>query len=245
MSKLFEFEKPEVASALEHLEALNCANESVINGKRDSIMLSEKAIRAFQFFDVTLVSQFGVQGASDFLNTLPDIEPKLQLINYYLKERNLKNICINEAYMKYDNHPLISTCEGNNEITSSCEIDFKPENGIEKFDISFSITNQLDYVRPFVPIVVEAVFALSYGHLSLKKCRQEPVKKFFYFALDENSTDLITLQSFIDCRCFARGNIKISNIRFNVSVPKFRTLSPLSNRQSSRKLPVLLNMNAA
>ena len=245
MSLQFEFQKPHVATTLEYLEALNCANESVQIGRCDSIMLSEKAIRAFHFFDVTLVSQYGVQGAADFLNGFNEIEPNGKLIDYYLKERDLSNICINEAYLKYDTNPLRSRCEGNNDVSQNCVIDFKPEQGIEKFDISLSITNQRNYSRPFVPIVVEAMFDLSFGHLSLKKCSQEPIKKFFYTSLEENETQLITLESFFDCQTMMQNKIKISNIRFNVSVPKFRTFSPISNRQSSRKMPVLTNKKVA
>ncbi|MCD4657904.1 MAG: hypothetical protein K8S87_10230 [Planctomycetes bacterium] len=247
MSKLIEFKRPEVAAAIEHLDALSHANESVITGKQDSILLSQKAIDAFEFFDVTLVSKLGIRGAANFLQSLPDIEPKIQLIDYYLNEKNLKNICINKAYLKsVDPTPLISSCEGNNDISSSCIIDFKPEKGIEDFDISFNIMNQQDYVRPFVPIVVEAFFSLNYRHLSIKNCNHMPVKKFFYLSpLGGHRTDTIPLHSFVDCSKLTNGNIKISNIRFCVSVPKFRSLSPLSSRQSSRKIPVLLNINAA
>ena len=181
MSKMIEFQRPEVTAAIKHLNTLRLANESVINGMHDSQLLSEKAIEAYHFFNETLISRLGVSGAANFLHSLPDIEPKNQLIDYYLNEKNLNNICINGAYMKSDETTsLISRCEGNNEISNSCIIDFKPENGIENFDISFKISNQQNHVRPFVPIVVEAFFSLSYGHLSIKKCNQTPVKKFLY-----------------------------------------------------------------
>jgi len=245
MSSIYEFQKPEVANALEHLEALNCANESVLIGKPDSIMLSERAIRAFHFFDVTLVSQFGVQGAAGFLETLEDSEPKSKLIDYYLKESDLKNICINEAHLKYGGTVLNSGCDGNNDISKSCVIDFKPEQGIENFDVSFKIMNKRNYARPFVPIVVEAEFDLIFGHLSLKKCTNDPIRKLFYTSLDDNEVQTVSLFNFINCRSLSRNNIKISNIRFVVSVPKFRTFSPISNRQSSRKMPVLSNLKAA
>ena len=245
-SKLIEFQRPEVTAAIKHLNTLELANESVINGMHDSQLLSEKAIDAYHFFNETLISRLGVSGAANFLHSLPDIGPRNQLIDYYLNEKNLKNICINGAYMKSDESTsLISRCEGNNEISNSCIIDFKPENGIENFDISFKITNQKNHARPFVPIVVEAFFSLSYGHLSIKKCNQTPVKKFLYISLEKNQTQLKPLQSFVDCSKITGANIKISNIRFCVSIPKFRTFSPLSSRQSSRKLPVLFNMKVA
>ena len=244
--KLIEFQRPEVTAAIKHLNTLRLANESVINGKNDSILLSEKAIEAYHFFDVTLISRLGIHGAANFLQSLPDIEPKNQLIEYYINEKNLKNICINGAYLKSDDTTtLISCCDGNNDISNNCIIDFKPQKGIENFDVSFKIANQQDHARPFVPMVVEAFFSLSYGHLSIKKCNQTPVKKFFYLSLEKNQSQLIPLQSFIDCSKISGANIKISNIRFCVSVPKFRTFSPLSSRQSSRKLPVLFNMKVA